>query len=72
MAANKGHYVISAPGFISNEAPYTNYLPEFYQQASYTSVSYTHLEEKTCVKAHKNRGHCRYFPCKQQKGTGKR
>jgi len=36
MAANKGHYVISAPGFISNEAPYTNYLPEFYQQASYT------------------------------------
>lgn len=25
-------------------------------------------EEKTCVKAHKNRGHCRYFPCKQQKG----
>ena len=29
-------------------------------------------EEKTCVKAHKNRGHCRYFPCKQQKGTGKR
>ena len=36
MAANKGHYVISAPGFISNEAPYTNYLPEFYQQANYT------------------------------------
>ena len=20
----------------------------------------------------KNRGHCKYFPCKQQKGTGKR
>lgn len=36
MAENKGHYVISAPGFISSEAPYTNYLPEFYQQANYT------------------------------------
>ena len=29
-------YVISAPDFISTEAPYTNYLPEFYQQANYT------------------------------------
>ncbi len=28
--------VISAPGLISNEAPYTNYLPEFYQKANYT------------------------------------
>ena len=36
LAAKKGHYVISAPDFISTEAPYTNYLPEFYQQASYT------------------------------------
>jgi hypothetical protein len=36
MQANKGHYVISAPGFIATEAPYTNYLPEFYQQAQYT------------------------------------
>ena len=32
----KGHYVISAPGFISKEAPYTNYLPEFYGSAHYT------------------------------------
>lgn len=31
-----GHYVISAPDFISAEAPYTNYLPEFYQKAQYT------------------------------------
>ena len=36
LAAKKGHYVISAPDFISTEAPYTNYLPEFYQQANYT------------------------------------
>ena len=36
MAATKGHFVISAPDFISTEAPYTNYLPEFYQQAQYT------------------------------------
>ena len=28
--------VVSAPGFISAEAPYTNYLPEFYQKANYT------------------------------------
>ncbi|MGN0480225.1 MAG: extracellular solute-binding protein [Lachnospiraceae bacterium] len=28
--------VISAPGLISSEAPYTNYLPEFYQKANYT------------------------------------
>jgi ABC-type glycerol-3-phosphate transport system substrate-binding protein len=36
MASTAGHYVISSPGFISTEAPYTNYLPEFYQQAQYT------------------------------------
>ena len=36
MAADKGHYVISAPDFISLEAPYTNYLPEFYQNAQFT------------------------------------
>ncbi len=36
MAASAGHYVISAPGFVSTEAPYTNYLPEFFQKASYT------------------------------------
>ena len=29
-------YVISAPGFYSKEAPYTNYLPEFYQNAQLT------------------------------------
>ncbi len=31
-----GKSVISAAGFIGTEAPYTNYLPEFYQQAHYT------------------------------------
>lgn len=36
MSEAVGHYVISAPDFISNEAPYTNYLPEFYQKANYT------------------------------------
>ena len=36
MTDTRGHYVLSAPGFISKEAPYTNYLPEFYQQAQYT------------------------------------
>ena len=36
LAAKKGHYVISAPDFISTEPPYTNYLPEFYQKANYT------------------------------------
>ena len=36
MSEKKGHYVISCPGFVSAEAPYTNYLPEFYQDASYT------------------------------------
>lgn len=35
MAEKKGHYVISAPGFICKAAPYTNYLPEFYQDAHY-------------------------------------
>lgn len=36
MAEVKGHYVLSAPGFVSNEAPYTNYLPEFFQQAQFS------------------------------------
>ena len=36
MAATVGHYVISAPGFVSGEAPYTNYLPEFFQKAQYS------------------------------------
>lgn len=36
LSAAAGHYAISAPGFISAEAPYTNYLPEFYQKANYT------------------------------------
>lgn len=36
MRDTVGHYVISAPDFISAEAPYTNYLPEFYQKAQYT------------------------------------
>ena len=31
-----GHYAISAPGFVSDEAPYLNYLPEFFQKAQYT------------------------------------
>ncbi|MGN0316360.1 MAG: ABC transporter substrate-binding protein [Lachnospira sp.] len=35
-AASSSDYVISAPGWISAEAPYTNYLPEFYQKANYT------------------------------------
>ena len=29
----KGTYAVSAAGLISKEAPYTNYLPEFYQDA---------------------------------------
>ena len=36
LAASAGHYVISAPGFVSDEAPYTNYLPEFFQKAQYS------------------------------------
>lgn len=36
MKEKKGHYVISAPGFICTSEPYTNYLPEFYQNAQYT------------------------------------
>ncbi len=36
LAASAGHYVISSPGFVSTEAPYTNYLPEFFQKANYT------------------------------------
>ena len=36
MSQAKGHYVISSPGFIGTEAPYTNYLPEFYQDAKYS------------------------------------
>lgn len=35
-ASTDSDYVISAPSFISKEAPYTNYLPEFYQNAQYT------------------------------------
>lgn len=35
-AAAASDYVISAPGWIGTEAPYTNYLPEFYQDAEYT------------------------------------
>lgn len=35
-AAYPDNAVLSAPGFIANEAPYTNYLPEFYQQANFT------------------------------------
>ena len=34
--ANNATYVISAPGFVSDEAPYTNYLPEFFQKAQFT------------------------------------
>jgi len=36
MAAKEGKTVISSAGYIGNEVPYTNYLPEFYQQAHYT------------------------------------
>ncbi len=32
-ASSKSDFVISPPGFISTEYPYTNYLPEFYQDA---------------------------------------
>lgn len=36
-AANDNKTVISSPGFVNyKEAPYTNYLPEFYQQANFT------------------------------------
>ena len=43
-----------------------------HQQQNQGKENFSIHEEKTCVKAYKNRGHCRYFPCKQQKGTGKR
>ena len=36
LSSSVGHYVISAPGFVSDEAPYTNYLPEFFQKAQYS------------------------------------
>ena len=36
MAAKEGKTVISSAGYIGKEVPYTNYLPEFYQQAQYT------------------------------------
>jgi len=36
MAAKEGKTVISSAGYIGTEVPYTNYLPEFYQQAQYT------------------------------------
>jgi ABC-type glycerol-3-phosphate transport system substrate-binding protein len=36
MKDAKNSVVISAPGFISTEAPYTNYLPEFYQKAQFS------------------------------------
>ena len=36
LSSSAGHYVISAPGFVSDEAPYTNYLPEFFQKAQYS------------------------------------
>ncbi len=35
-AASKSSYVISSPGFVSDEAPYTNYLPEWFQKANFT------------------------------------
>ncbi len=34
--ASKSSYVLSPPGFVSDEAPYTNYLPEFFQKANFT------------------------------------
>lgn len=36
MQAATNKSVISCAGYISTEVPYTNYLPEFYQQARYT------------------------------------
>ncbi len=36
MQAAKNSVVISAPGFIGSENPYTQYLPEFYQNAHYS------------------------------------
>lgn len=36
MQAATGKTVISSAGFIGPEAPFTNYLPEFYQQATYS------------------------------------
>lgn len=36
MQAAKNSVVISSAGYIGTEAPYTNYLPEFYQKADYT------------------------------------
>lgn len=36
MQAAKNSVVISSAGYIGSEAPYTNYLPEFYQKANYT------------------------------------
>jgi len=36
MAAKENKTVISSAGYIGPEVPYTNYLPEFYQQAQYT------------------------------------
>lgn len=36
MQETKGRAVISAPGYVSDEAPYTNYLPEFYAGANFT------------------------------------
>lgn len=36
MNAATGKSVVMAPEYISKEAPFTNYLPEFYQQANFT------------------------------------
>ena len=36
MSEAKGHYAVSVPGFIQLSEPYTNYLPEFYQDANFT------------------------------------
>ncbi|MGN0408067.1 MAG: extracellular solute-binding protein [Bacteroides sp.] len=36
MQAAKNSVVISAPGFIGSENPYTQYLPEFYQNAHFS------------------------------------
>lgn len=36
LSSAAGHYVISAPGFVSDVSPYTNYLPEFFQKAQYS------------------------------------
>lgn len=36
MSSNNDNMVLSVPAYIADEAPYTQYLPEFYQQAHFS------------------------------------